>query len=99
MSRLGGDVLGKGPAGNRLELGHGEVMDDRTRFGRRFEPDVNVGRPTVRGRRLLNGINLLSHQNGRAALTECQHHLARERAQAAEVADDHPKVFEVAVTA
>ena len=98
-SRFGGDLLGESTAGDRLELRDGEVMDDRARLGGGFETYVDVRRATVRGSRLLDGVDLLSNEHGRASLTKGQDDLAGEGAQTTELADNNPKVLKVAVTA
>ena len=98
-SRLGGDVLGESTTGDRLELRDGEVMDDRARLGGGFETYVDVRRATVRGSRLLDGVDLLSNEHGRASLTKRQDDLAGKGAQTTELADNNPKVLKVAVTA
>jgi hypothetical protein len=98
-SRLGGDVLGESTTGDRLKLLDGEVMDDRARLRGGFETYVDVRRATVRGSRLLDGVDLLSNEHGRASLTKGQDDLAGKGAQTTELADNNPKVLKVAVTA
>ena len=99
LIRFGRDVLCESAAGDRLELGDGEVMDDRARLGGGFETHIDVSRSTVGGSRLLNGIHLLSNEHGRASLTKGQDDLAGEGAQTTELADNNPQVLKVAVTA
>ncbi len=98
-SRLGGDVLGESTTGDRLKLLDGEVMDDRARLRGGFETYVDVRRATVRGSRLLDGVDLLSNEHGRASLTKGQDDLAGKGAQTTELADNNPKVLKVAITA
>ena len=91
------DVLGEGTAGNGFELRHGEVMDHGAGCRRGFESKVDMRRAPVCHRCLLDWVDLLRGEHGRAALTEGKYHLAGEGAQSAEVTDDDAEMLKVAV--
>ena len=93
-SRALHDALGEGAAALRLEARRGVVRDLGARLGARLEADVHGGGVAV-GRRGVQGrVELVGGDHPRPVLAQRLGDVAGERAESAELADDHTELLQ-----